>query len=156
MADKTKAHLKAEEQTRLHIENVRKFMRRLQKAMIDRQEKHDKTKLEEPEVSIFNEMTPKLAGCTYGSKEYQGFLDQMKPALEHHYRHSRHHPEHFVDGINGMNLIDLIEMICDWKAATLRHNDGDIRKSITINRERFDLSEQLAHILLNTVELLDE
>lgn len=156
MAEKTKKALKAEEQTRLHIEHVRKFMNRLIQELIVRAEKHDKTKLEEPEVSIFNEFTEKLGSSTYGSKEYQGFLDDMKPALDHHYRHNRHHPEHHVHGVEGMNLVDLIEMICDWKAATLRHDDGNIRRSIEVNTGRFDLSPQLVNVLMNTVELMEE
>lgn len=80
----------------------------------------------------------------------------MKPALEHHYANYRHHPEHFVDGVNDMNLIDLVEMICDWKASTLRHNDGNLLKSIEINAQRFGMSEQLTQILVNTAKLFDE
>lgn len=44
----------------------------------------------------------------------------------------------------------LVEMFFDWKAASERHADGDIFKSIEINKERFGLSEQLAEILKNT------
>ena len=50
-----------------------------------------------------------------------------------------------------MNLIDLIEMLCDWKAATLRHEDGDIIKSIEINSKRFDYGGLLKQIFLNTI-----
>jgi hypothetical protein len=52
-----------------------------------------------------------------------------------------------------MTLIDLCEMIADWKAATLRHNDGDILKSIEINQSRFGYSDEVKQILLNTVEI---
>lgn len=58
-------------------------------------------------------------------------------------------PEH---GIHGMTLLDLVEMFCDWKAATLRHKDGDIRRSIELNQKRFGYSDDLKRILLNTVE----
>jgi len=50
-----------------------------------------------------------------------------------------------------MNLIDVIEMLCDWAAATKRHNDGDIVSSIETNKARFGINDQLAQILLNTV-----
>ncbi len=53
--------------------------------------------------------------------------------------------------INGMDLFDIMEMLMDWKAATERHNDGDIFKSISINKERFKMSEQLCQIYRNTV-----
>jgi len=58
-------------------------------------------------------------------------------------------------GIDRMTLIDIIEMLCDWKAATLRHDNGDIIKSIEINRKRFKISDQLANILINTVKYLE-
>ena len=50
-----------------------------------------------------------------------------------------------------MNLIDLIEMFCDWKAATLRHEDGDMQRSIDINSDRFHLPEKLVSMFKNTV-----
>jgi len=58
-------------------------------------------------------------------------------------------------GILGMSLLDLVEMLCDWKAATLRHNDGDIRKSIEINQKRFGYSDELKAIFLNTLPLIE-
>lgn len=118
---------------------------------------HDNSKLEDPEVSLFDAFTPKLASCVYGSKEYQGFLEGLKPALEHHYAHYRHHPEHFKNGCADMNIVDIIEMLVDWKAATLRHNDGNILKSLEFNRTRFKLDEvTLYDILLNSVGLLEQ
>ena len=53
--------------------------------------------------------------------------------------------------INGMDLFDIMEMLMDWKAATERHTDGDIFKSIEINKDRFKMSEQLCQIYRNTV-----
>jgi hypothetical protein len=99
---------------------------------------------------VFDEYTPKLKRSTYGSDEYKGFLEAMGPALDHHYDVNRHHPEHFEQGIGGMNLIDLIEMMADWKAATERHEDGDLERSLRINQERFGISDQLVAILRNT------
>ena len=57
--------------------------------------------------------------------------------------------------VNGMTLIDLLEMFCDWKASSLRHNDGNIRKSIELNAERFSMSPQLRRVFENTVEALE-
>lgn len=143
-------------ETQKHIELVRKFIRLFTDKLTTRGVDHDRLKLKSPEVEIFTEFTPKLAETTYGSDEYKEFLEQMKPALEHHYANYRHHPEHFVEGVNDMNLIDLVEMICDWKASTLRHNDGNLLKSIEINAQRFGMSEQLTQILVNTAKLFDE
>ena len=53
-----------------------------------------------------------------------------------------------------MTLLDLIEMMVDWKAASERHNDGNIRKSIEKNGNDFNMSYQLIRIFENTVEEL--
>lgn len=117
--------------------------------------KHDKSKLEEPEKTIFDEYTPKLKNTTYGSEEYKKYLNEMQVALKHHYSENTHHPEHFQNGIRDMNLIQLLEMFCDWLAATKRHADGNILESIKKNKERFGYSDELEAILNNTVELFE-
>lgn len=139
-----------------HIERVRNLLNRCAIEFLKRGELHDQTKMTSPEVELFTEYTDKLATCTYGSETYQGFLKAIKPALDHHYANNRHHPEHHKNGINDMNLIDMIEMLCDWKAASERHNDGNIRKSIEINANRFGMSPQLVKIFENTADLLFE
>jgi len=137
-----------------HIERVRNLINKCVVDLLKRGEKHDQTKLESPEVELFTEYTPKLAGSTYGSSEYEGFRKAMGPALQHHYANNSHHPEHWANGVNDMSLLDIMEMLCDWKAASERHNDGNIRKSIKINADRFGLSPQLVLILENTADLL--
>lgn len=92
-----------------------------------------------------------MKNCTYGSKEYKQYLEELKPALKHHYKNNNHHPEHYDNGIDDMDLFDIVEMIADWMAATLRHNDGNIFKSLNVNKERFNMSEQLYNILKNTM-----
>lgn len=143
-------------ETQKHIEAVRKYIRFMIDKIDLRGVKHDASKLETPEVELFAEYTPKLAGLTYGSEEYKASLEALKPALDHHYATNRHHPEHFNNGINDMTLIDIMEMFCDWKASTLRHNDGNLLKSIEINAERFNMDGQLKQILMNTARMLDE
>ena len=141
------------EDTLEHKLNVGKLINIIMRLLLERKENHDASKLNSPEKAIFDEYTPKLAATTYGSDEYKTYLNEMQAALKHHYTNNRHHPEHFENGIQGMTLIDLCEMLADWKAATLRHNDGDILKSIEINQKRFGYSDEIKNILLNTVKL---
>lgn len=135
-----------------HIYRVRQLLRLASKELNARALRHDKSKLKSPEKEMFDRVVGRLKGCTYGSEEYKGYLKELKPALEHHYANNSHHPEHYENGVNGMDLFDLIEMFFDWKAATERHADGSIMKSIEINRERFGISDQLCDIMKNTVE----
>ena len=53
-----------------------------------------------------------------------------------------------------LGLVDLIEMILDWKAASERHNDGNILKSIEQNAVRFGIGPEVTDILVNTVRAL--
>jgi hypothetical protein len=134
-----------------HIHRVQELLLVARENLEKRALVHDMSKMGSPEKEIFDEMTPKLKACTYGSEEYKGFLKEMKVALDHHYANNSHHPEHYPEGIRGMTLLDLLEMICDWKAAGERHADGNIFRSIDINKKRYDISDDLDRILFNTV-----
>jgi hypothetical protein len=140
--------------TETHVREVQSRLLRVIDDLKIRARDHDRSKFEDPEKEIFDEYTPKLAGTTYGSDEYRSYLAEMKVALDHHYAVNSHHPEHYPDGIRGMSLYDLVEMLCDWKAATLRHHDGDIRRSIEMNQARFGYSDELKQILLNSLNVL--
>lgn len=154
--DLTRAERDANYETLRHIAIVRLILDEMSRLISFRGLLHDQSKLERPEVAVFAEFTPKLKGMTYGSDEYRKCLAEMRPALDHHYAANPHHPEHYPNGVSGMTIIDLVEMLADWKADTLRHEDGDMVKSIGINGTRFDLSPQLKSIFLNSVPLLDE
>ena len=164
-----------------HIQKVQRNLHSIAMTLLCRAEDHDASKLKEPEKEAFDIATPKLKGLTYGSTEYKESTAQLGEALKHHYANNRHHPEHFTryecngcfkqykankpsvcevcgytqftarSDISQMTLVDLIEMLCDWKAAVERHDDGDIHKSIEINKERYGISDQLSQILENTI-----
>ena len=141
--------------TAAHIERVRFYLAKCITELAIRSTDHDKDKIDNlVEKKLFDEYTPKLKECTYGSSEYKSFLEALKEGLNIHYANNRHHPEHFENGIKGMNLIDLLEMICDWKAASERHADGNVYKSIEINQERFGYSDDVKSILKNTVDFI--
>lgn len=165
-----------------HIDNVQKKIAVIMNELTDRGLNHDRSKLEEPELSMFNKYTPKLKMSSFGEKSYNKNLKKMSSGLQHHYKNNRHHPEFFKEhificsscseeytkeiktctfcrcdefylinsGIQEMNLIDIIEMFCDWVAATERHDDGDIFKSLEHCREKYLLSDQIFNILKNT------
>lgn len=136
--------------TQKHINQVRCLLTDVVVEITKRGRIHDASKLEDPEKSVFDEFTPKLKHSTYGSEEYKEFLVGMGEGLKHHYANNRHHPEHFDDGIDGMNLIDVLEMLADWKAATMRHDDGDLAKSIEINQKRFGYDDRFKGLLMRT------
>ena len=188
--------------TLTHIARVAEHLGSIAGLLRDRAERHDASKLEEPEKSVFDRVTPRLKGLTYGSPEYRENTAKLGDALRHHYANNRHHPEHndewvcmeckakysralgnlpvvgypdsdyrwcpvcfpggypgFFEtsllrvkgsGVSGMTLVDLVEMFCDWCAATERHADGDIFKSIAHNQTRFGFGDVLGEIFRNT------
>lgn len=184
--------------TLLHIKRVNELLLFSCSEFMRRARVHDTSKLLPPEKELFDEFTPKLKNCTYGSEEYKEFLKELDVALQHHYANNSHHPEHYptvendklrnlidqykekiatIDmadseneiyqdvlteledrlarsesSVKGFDLFDLLEMFFDWKAASERHSDGNILKSIAINGERFKLSGQVVEIFKNTAE----
>ena len=143
-------------ETRKHISRVQEITENLTLAIKEQVAKHDLSKLEAPEKPVFDEMTPKLKGCTYGSPEYQGFLKEMEGCLKNHYLKNSHHPEHFENGVAGMTIMDIVEMWADWFAASTRHADGNFERSIQINSKRFNMDPQLVSIFENTRKALYE
>lgn len=139
-------------ETYKHVKLVRNFINIFIKDLVDRAQNHDNSKFESPEVEVFGENTEQLSLCEYGSPEYQECLKRVRPAIEHHYSKNRHHTEFHKNGINDMNLIDLVEMLSDWKAATERNKNGNIRKSLDINAEKYNIHPQLKQILENTIK----
>lgn len=142
--------------TLLHIKRVNELLLEFTKEILDRAIKHDNSKLQGPEKPLFDKMTPLLKELTYGSDGYKQALDDLKPALNHHYANNSHHPEYHENGIDDFTLSDLVEMFFDWKAASERHNDGNIFRSIEINKNRFKISEQICNIFKNTAAKMAE
>lgn len=142
--------------TMQHIARVRTILEKVCGDLLRRGQEHDQSKLSSPEVELFTEFTPQLAGMKYGSPEYNEAKAKMGPALDHHYAHNSHHPEFWKDGINDMSLLDVLELLVDWKSSSERHHTGNLRKSIEINANRFGISPQLVRIMENTVPFLEK
>jgi hypothetical protein len=148
--------ISAENETRKHIANVQRVMSLAIGELIGRSIEHDKSKFSDTEMDVLVKYTPKLKNTTYGSEEYKQHLKEMAPMILHHQANNAHHPEHHLAGLVGMTLMDLLEMVCDWKAATLRHDDGNVWESLEINARRFGIGGQLLAVLVQTVLKLEK
>lgn len=113
---------------------------------------HDASKLTAPEKAHFDKATPALASTTYGSQEYNSAKAMLDGGLRHHYRENSYHPEHYSNGVWGMCWFDVIEMLMDWKAASERHDDGNLIESIKYNKERFSLDNTFVSLLSATAQ----
>lgn len=144
------------EDTKAHIRQVRDLLEIVVGKLAVRALFHDTSKLEEPEKSLYDQYKPKIAETEkrfgYGSPEYKAVLEQMGPALSHHYASNSHHPEHYPNGVEGMSLPDVLEMLADWKSSSLGSGQP---LNLEANRLRFGISDQLFEILKNTIKELE-
>jgi hypothetical protein len=140
--------------TLAHSQKVGAYMGAMIAELLQRSYEHDASKLSEPEKAAFDRCSDRLSGITYGSEEYKASLAELGPALEHHYAHNRHHPEFHERGVRDMTLLDLCEMLADWYAASQRHDDGDLGKSLVIQQDRFTIGDELMGVLENTARHL--
>lgn len=137
-----------------HIKELRLLMQVMVLDLLSRAAEHDRTKLEEPELSLFSAYMHRKKEHTYGSEGHNEGMRLLGPALEHHYRFNSHHPEHFRSGINAMSLMDLAEMLCDWVVSAEHHPGSNPESSLEIGIIRFGIDGQLAAILRNTIKSL--
>ena len=120
-----------EQATREHIQHVIDNMNEVTQNLQERAKNHDKSKLEPPEINDYQESAESLVNPEpYGTEAYEQTRQTISPALEHHYRVNSHHPEHYEGGVMDMTLLDMLEMLCDWKAASLRHEDNTFANSM--------------------------
>lgn len=132
-----------------HINQVRGNLESTVENLRQRALDHDASKLEEPELSGYEGLSQAAKGVAYGTPEYKEALAPFKEIIKHHYAHNQHHPEHWADGVNDMSLLDVVEMLCDWKAAHDRKG-GPFGPSLATNLRRFNMSDQLGAIIVNT------
>lgn len=119
-----------------HLENVRKFGKKLADRLIDEGDLELARillkKVSEHDVSKFSGIEWEC--MTVGEHE------MLFVAAKHHAETNSHHPEYFVRGIKDMSEAELAEMVVDWAA---RSSDlgTDLREWIkTKASKRYDFS----------------
>lgn len=142
--------IETEEYIKGHISRVRRHINTFIQLLIRRAEKHDKSKLEEPELSWWKEMD-KEPRYPYGSKEYEQKLKRWSKVFKHHYQYNRHHPEHYEYGVSEMTLIDIVEMMCDWLGYKDTTTVTEALKVCDEQMARYDISEELRQVIFNTL-----
>lgn len=138
--------------THQHINDVRDKLNIFVRLLLQRGDRHDESKLEEPELSGFAEVNDELPKLVYNSEEYKENLAKLEDTLRAHYGANRHHPQHWENGVNDMDLIDILEMLADWLSSTKRNKGGNLNFSLKDNAERFGIGDQLLAIMTNTIE----
>lgn len=133
-----------------HIASVQIKLERLVLEIIKRSKEHDSSKLIEPEISLWKKMDEEPR-CPYGTKEYFEKINRNKLVFDLHYKNNPHHPEHFLNGINDMDLVDVLELLCDWISYKEIISYSEAVKIVKQQAKRFNLSEQLTFIMINTL-----
>lgn len=145
-----------DERLKQHKDGVKDYLSFIVNLLASRALTHDNSKNSNEEYKYF-----KMANSVNRNqfKTYEEYLNYIKPTLdkglEHHYNVNRHHPEYFDNGIDDMNLIDILEMIVDWKVS-IEQNDKELYEEIDYNFKKYNVSEQLKKIILNTYKYIDK
>lgn len=135
-----------------HIENVKRRLLRFSQILWERGIQHDKSKLEEPEYSLWCKMDEEPR-FPYGSKEYEEKVSRWRFLFNLHFKKNRHHPEHFkLKDYDDKDLIDLIEMLCDWLGYRDNISYAAASRLVSNQCDRYGFSEELKDILLNTLK----
>lgn len=142
--------IETEEYIKGHISRVRRHIDTFIQLLIRRAENHDKSKLEEPELSWWKEMD-KEPRYPYGSEEYKQKIKKWDKVFKHHYKYNRHHPEHYEYGVSEMTLIDIVEMMCDWLGYKDTTTVTEALKVCDDQMARYNISEELRQIIFNTL-----
>ena len=145
-----------------HISKVREFLKLIIDNLSIRSAAHDQSKLQSPEVEIFDEFTPKLKNSVYMSQEYKSFLGEMEVALNHHYANNSHHPQ-FFQPIENEVTKEIEKEIQELETLRSCHfgdssDEGSDILARTIQRLRKTLAEEQSSIngmsLLDVIEML--
>ena len=137
--------------TLIHISEVQEELENFCHELRMRGIKHDRSKLQEPEFSIFVSTREQFKKANYGTPEYTAVVEVASTAVDHHHKNNRHHTKYYPDGVYNMNLIDIIEMICDWKAASRRSPDKTLEDSLEECFKRYNIVGQLQRVIWNTL-----
>ena len=139
-----------EEYIKGHISRVRKHMNTFVQLLLKRAINHDKSKLEEPELSWWKEMD-KEPRYPYGSEEHKQKIKRWDKVFKHHYKYNRHHPEHYEYGVSEMTLVDIVEMMCDWLGYKDTIAISEALKVCDEQMKRYDIPDDIRQIIFNTL-----
>lgn len=139
-----------EEYIKGHISRVRRHIDIFIQLLLKRAINHDKSKLEEPEISWWKEMD-KEPRYPYGSEEYKQKIKRWDKVFKHHYKYNRHHPEHYDYGVSEMTLVDIVEMMCDWLGYKDTITISEALKVCDEQMKRYNISDDVRQIIFNTL-----
>ena len=143
--------ISTEEYINSHINRVQKWIGKFSSILFIRGVNHDKSKLCEPELSLWKKMDEEPR-YPYGTLKYKEKLNRYKEVFQHHYMHNKHHPEHWSGYYSEMDLMDVIEMLCDWlgykEDITLKEAETLVNQQC----ERYGFNDTFRHLLYNTLK----
>ena len=140
--------------TIMHISEVQENLAEIRVDLEKRGIAHDRSKFTPEEFDSFVKTRPKFKKANYGSKEYQECVNQIKPAIDHHYNNNRHHTGFHEKGFQDMNLLDILEMLADWKAASRRSPDLTFEDSLPKAFKKYNIPENMQKHIIATLKYL--
>lgn len=153
-----------ENETRKHIAMVSSFLNAVSSELLTRSVTHDLSKLDSPELPIYEANWHNYKTASSGSQELKDAMQAMKPAFDHHLKVNRHHPEYFVmndkdvkleHAMSQLTIVDLIQTFVDWIATAKRQNIN-VFDLLDKMAQKYNIHLQLLQILRNSVPSLEQ
>jgi hypothetical protein len=138
-----------------HLTFLKQGLMRIRHDLEQRGLMHDESKFSTNEFPGFTRINATAREHPYGSKEYKDSLSAERATIDHHTSHNSHHPE-FFDKPSDMGWLDIIEMVCDWSAANRAYGNTSWTKSLEINKNRFNFTEQQWWLIEQVARFLEE
>lgn len=146
-----------EDYIKAHQKRVKSWVNFFASILFKRASEHDKSKLKEPEFSLWKKMDEEPR-YKYGTPEYNDKLKRFQGVFRMHYAVNRHHYEYFTQKYKNnttlisldFDLIDIIEMMCDWLGYKDSISYSEASDLVRTQCKRYGFSEELGQLILNT------
>lgn len=116
---------------------------------------HDNSAMGSPEVEVYRRYFDNYMEFRPGDPRREEVIANMAPAIGHHFLANDHHPEHFDKGLDDMDLIQITHFLADMMSCS-EQEQVDIYELLEMARNRYSMSDQMYHILCNSVKKIKE
>lgn len=130
----------------MHIRAVQELLAVMAVDLQARALTHDQSKYTKEELPLAYAKS-RLDSLEYGGEEFRAAIEELKPAVQHHYAHNSHHPEHYPHGWAGMTLLDMLEMMCDLRASLPNADYFDV---LDAHAEKHGIPKDVVLLMKNT------
>ena len=112
-------------------------------------EQHDASKLEDPELSPYIDMTWLYKNA---KTRYVDLTPEMEQAWKHHYMVNGHHPEHYAR-LDDMPDMAIAEMVADWAAMSEEKGGSLVMWFHKVNQNKYKFNSHQERLINRLIQV---